>query len=101
MPQHFPVGTPCCDATQRKSIADAMERARRWSQQTGYPLHLGEFGSNEKADLESREKYARIVRDEAEKRGIGWAYWEFASSFGVYSPKDGAWVEPIRRALLD
>jgi len=35
----------------------------------------------------------------AERRGIGWAYWEFASSFDVYSPKTGNWVEPIRRVL--
>jgi endoglucanase len=41
------------------------------------------------------------VRDEAEKRGIGWAYWEFASSFGVYSPKTGNWIEPLRSALFD
>jgi len=52
--------------------------------------------------MKSREAYARMVRDEAERRGIGWAYWEFASpSFGIYSPQTGSWQEPIRRALLD
>jgi endoglucanase len=97
----FPVGATCCDAGQRKSLVDALESARRWSQANGYPLHLGEFGAYEKADMKSREAYTRMVRDEAERRGMGWAYWEFASSFGVYSPKNDAWVEPIRRALLD
>lgn len=96
-----PVGATCCNESERKAIADALETARRWSQANGYPLHLGEFGAYEKADMKSRETYTRIVRDEAERRGIGWTYWEFASSFGVYSPKTGAWVEPIRRALLD
>ena len=97
----FPVGTPCCDAAQRRSLTDALDAARRWSQAHGYPLHLGEFGAHEKADMKSRETYARMVRDEAERRGIPWTYWEFASSFGVYSTKSNAWVEPLRRALLD
>ncbi len=97
----FPVGATCCDAGQRKTLTDALESARQWSQTHGYPLHLGEFGAFEKADMKSRETYTRMVRDEAERRGIGWTYWEFASSFGVYSPKTGTWVEPIRRALLD
>lgn len=97
----FPTGTPCCDAAQRKQITDALDSAVRWSRANGYPLHLGEFGANESADLKSRETYTRIVRDEAERRGIAWTYWEFASNFGAYSAKSGEWVEPIRRALLD
>jgi endoglucanase len=100
MPQ-FPAGPTCCDAKQQRQIADALDAARRWNERSGYPVYLGEFGAYEKADMKSREAYTRIVRDEAEKRGIGWAYWEFASSFGVFSPKTGTWVEPIRRALLD
>jgi endoglucanase len=101
LPQKFPKGTTCCDATQRKAIVDALETARQWSEANGHPLFLCEFGTYEAADMKSRETYARIVRDEAERRGIPWAYWEFASTFGAYSPKQGEWVEPIRRALLD
>ena len=97
----IPVGTTCCSAKQMAEIADAMETARAWSVRTGYPLYLGEFGSFESADMNSRAAYTRIVRDEAEKRGIPWAFWEFASTFGVWSPKTGTWVEPLRGALLD
>lgn len=100
-PNPFPVGVTCCNAKQRKSITDALDTAGRWSQEKGYPLHLGEFGAYEAADMDSREVYTRFVRDEVERRGIGWAYWEFASAFGVYSPKTGSWIEPLRRALLD
>lgn len=99
MPQ-YPVGPTCCSDAQRRQIADALEAARRWNELTGYPVYLGEFGAYEKADPKSRAAYARIVRDEAEKRGIGWAYWEFASSFGVWSPKTGNWIEPLHGALL-
>jgi len=97
----FPTGTTCCDAAQRKAISDALETARQWSAASGHPLHLGEFGSYEKADLKSREAYTRFVRDEAERRGIPWTFWEFASEFGAWSPRTGQWVEPLRRALLD
>jgi endoglucanase len=101
LPHPFPTGTTCCDAAQRKQVTDALDAAQRWSEEHGYPLHLGEFGAYNAADMQSRENYTRLVRDEAERRGIGWTYWEFASSFGVYSPETGTWVEPIRRALLD
>jgi endoglucanase len=97
----IPVGTTCCSARQKAEIVDALETARSWSVRTGYPLYLGEYGSFEQADMNSRAAYTRIVRDEAEKRGIPWAFWEFASTFGVWSPKTGTWVEPLRKALLD
>jgi endoglucanase len=97
----YPVGTVCCNERQRLLITQALDVARAWSVKTGYPLYLDEFGSNEKADPESRAEYTRFVRDEAEKRGIPWAYWEFASTFGAWSPEAGAWVEPVRKALLD
>jgi endoglucanase len=98
---HFPVGPTCCNAAQRKMVTDALDAAVKWSRENGYPLHLGEFGAYEAGDMQSRATYTRLVRDEAERRNIGWAYWEFASSFGIYSPKTGQWVEPLRRALLD
>ena len=100
MPQ-FPKGPTCCDASQRKRLTDNLNLAATWNQTYGYPLHMGEFGSYVAGDMDSREIYTRFARDEIEKRGIAWTYWEFASSFGVYSPKSAAWIEPIRRALLD
>lgn len=101
LPKPYPVGTPCCDAGQQAAIIGALDQAQRWNAANGYPLHLGEFGSHTKAPMDSRVAYTRLVRDEAEKRGFGWTYWEFASSFGVFSPATGAWVEPIRKSLLD
>jgi endoglucanase len=101
LPQHFPTGTPCCDASQRHAISNVLDQARAWSVEHGYPLYLGEFGTADKADMRSRANYARTVREEAEKRGIPWAYWGFAADFGIYSPQTHQWIEPIRRALLD
>lgn len=97
----FPTGTTCCTAAQRKSLVQPFIEAQRWSRATGYPMHLGEFGATELADVASRATYARLARHEAERRGMGWAYWEFASSFGVFEPETGEWVESLRAALLD
>ena len=82
-----------------KAIKNGAQLIVRESQQVQF-VYLGEFGAYEKADMKSRAAYTRIVRDEAEKRGIGWAYWEFASTFGVWSPKTGNWIDPLRGALL-
>lgn len=100
MPQ-FPAGVQCCNAAQKKAVTDSLEKARLWSLASGYPVYIGEFGAVDKADMASREAYTRFVRDEAEKRGINWAYWEWASSFGVFDPAANTWREPLRRALID
>ncbi len=101
-PQVLPTGKGCCDAAQRAQVAQALDDALRWSQAQGVPLHLGEFGAYRAADLGARAAYARLVRDEAERRGIGWAWWELASDFsGVWDLSAGRWVEPLRRALLE
>ncbi|AEG92121.1 glycoside hydrolase family 5 protein [Ramlibacter tataouinensis] len=95
-------GQTCCDSRQRREMADPFEKAERWNREQGYPLHLGEFGAHSAGEMGSRAEYTRLVRDEAERRGIGWTYWEFGSEFaGVWSPETRGWVEPIRRALLD
>lgn len=101
LPKPFPTGTQCCNQQQQRMITDALDLAQAWSQEHGYPLHVGEFGAYKAADMESRASYIRFIRDEMERRGMGWAYWEFAASFGIYDSKAGVWIEPLRRALLD
>ncbi len=101
-PNPFPTGRRCCDEAQRAQVVQALEAAVRWNRAHGVPVHLGEFGAYSAGDIASRAAYARFVRDEAERRGIGWAWWEWASDFsGVYDPARSAWVEPLRRALLE
>ncbi|WP_167784693.1 glycoside hydrolase family 5 protein [Ramlibacter rhizophilus] len=98
----LPAGIPCCDARQRREMTETLEAARDWNRKHGVPLHLGEFGAYSKGDMRSRVNWARHMRDEAEKRGIGWTWWELASDFsGVWNPETNSWVEPIRGALLD
>lgn len=98
----LPAGVRCCDSKQRREMTQALEKARQWNRANGVPVYLGEFGAHSKGDMESRAAWARFMRDEAERLGIGWAWWELASDFsGVWSPETKGWVEPIRKALLD
>ncbi len=64
-------------------IEQALDYASAWTEATGVPLLMGEFGSYEKADMESRIRWTRFVRTEAERRGFAWSYWEFGAGFGV------------------
>ena len=64
------------------------------------PLWLGEFGAYRKADMKSRINWTKFVRDQAEVRGIPWAYWEFGAEFGVYDCKLQDWNKGLLEALI-
>jgi hypothetical protein len=59
---------------------------------------FGLFGST---DQKSRENYVWLVRTQAERRGIGWAYWDDGGQFKAMDPRTATWNEGLRRALLD
>ena len=61
---------------------------------------LGEFGAYSTADMDSRGRWTAFVSSEAERHGFAWAYWEFASGFGIYNPDVKVWREELRQALL-
>jgi endoglucanase len=85
--------------------AEALRRdftkAATWAAAQKRPLFLGEFGAFSAADLPSRARWTRAVTREAERLGMSWAYWEFASGFGAFDPKSRAWRQPLLDALLD
>jgi endoglucanase len=61
---------------------------------------MGEFGSYSKADQDSRLKWTAFVRNEAEKRGFSWSYWEFGSGFGIYDRDKKQWKNELVKALI-
>lgn len=101
IPMNFPTGVTCCNWTQLKTISDSLDVAVKWNRDNGYPVHLGEFGSYRAADMASREKYARAVRDAAERRGINWTYWDFGGTFAIYDIANNGWIEPLKKALVN
>jgi len=99
LPMDMPTGVTCCDVEQRNEITTQLDGAIRWNNASGYPLHLGEFGSFVKADMNSRVEYTKFMRRALDGRGIGWTYWEFASNFGIYNPWKKEWRTPLSEVL--
>jgi endoglucanase len=82
------------------TIRIEFDRASSYAQSTGRRVYLGEFGAIDKADMDSRVRFLTNVREEAEKRGIAWCYWDDGGAFKLMNVKDKTFVEPLRKALL-
>ena len=89
-------GTP----EEKEMITSRLKVAADWSTANDRPIFLGEFGSFDKGEINSRARYTSFVARTAEKFGFSWAYWQFDSDFIVYNIDREAWVEPIKKALL-
>jgi endoglucanase len=64
-----------------------LDDAAAWSQALGRPIHLGEFGAFQVADLPSRQRYVHDVRTAAEARHIPWMMWEWKAGFKYWDPE--------------
>lgn len=85
------------------AITQQMQMAQDFAQRTGLRVYMGEFGSIARADVKSRARWTSMARTEAEKRGFGWAYWDFCRSFKARTAcgPGGRWIPEIKAALLD
>jgi endoglucanase len=95
-----PTGVDCCSAAQLALMHGLLDQAVSEAARLGYPIFVGEFGANSKADLESRLRYTRAMRDAMHARGLNWIYWELAAEFGVFDPKAGRMRTELARALF-
>ncbi len=84
-------------------VVEEMDIAKEFAERTGMRVYLGEFGAIIKADAASRARWTRLVRTEAEKRGFGWAYWDYCRNLAAYTPcgPSGQWIADMKAALLD
>ena len=84
---------------EKQTVDQAMDKAAAWGQTHQRPIYLGEFGSFNKADIDSRARWTQCVARSAEAHGFAWTYWEFCSGFGVYDPVVNQWRAPLLQAL--
>lgn len=96
-----PTGALPLVVTEAAAIEASLDRVRAWADaHGGPPVYVGEFGAYGTADLASRVRWTRAVREAAEARGFGWAYWEFGAGFGAYDPASAAWRAELLEALV-
>jgi endoglucanase len=81
-------------------VKAAMSVVSEWARRQQRPIYLGEFGAYSRADMDSRARWTKFVRSQAEAHGFSWAYWEFASGFGAYDRQSGKWLDPLLAALI-
>jgi endoglucanase len=64
----------------------------------GLEIYVGEFGVYNTAGAKSTERWISTIVNESEKRGWGWAVWDYKGGFAVRKP-DGS-PTPVLRALF-
>ncbi|MBN2341394.1 MAG: cellulase family glycosylhydrolase [Deltaproteobacteria bacterium] len=84
-----------------KTIWEEFDRATAFVKETGHRVYLGEFGAIDYADSRSRTIFLKMVRTEAERRGIGWAIWDDGGKNKVLDIQSGTWTEAVYDALFD
>ncbi len=89
-------------AAQVAAVERDFDLALAWTAREGRPLFLGEFGAYAKINPEAQVVgWTACVREQAEKRGIPWCYWEFCHGFGVWDPEKKTFKKNLLGALLD
>jgi endoglucanase len=87
-------------AEEIAKIEQDFAAVQAWSNSTGRPVFLGEFGAYDKAAMEDRARWTSTVARTAEKNGFAWAYWQFSSDFVLYDFKANDFVKPILKSLI-
>lgn len=88
----------------RKDIANMasdLDKALDAQNRHGMPVFVGEFGVYEEVPAEQRARWTRAMREGLESRGMGWCYWDYATTLKAYDQVEEAWLPEIRAALLD
>ncbi|WP_157392044.1 glycoside hydrolase family 5 protein [Nocardia terrae] len=86
-------------ADQRAELTAGFDAIAAWATTAHRPIFLGEFGTTDHADLESRVRWTAFNRELAEERGFSWGAWSFGPTFPLYDQSAGAWNQPLLKAL--
>ncbi len=85
---------------EKQAIVAMLDEAMEWSQRHGIALLMGEFGAITKADDSSRHRWTAFAVEQAQRRGIGWIYWDLCGEFRVMDCETGIWDQPLLDALI-
>ncbi len=85
---------------ERETIHQEFAAVKAFAQNNNVPVHIGEFGAYNKADMDSRARWTTYLARWFEEQGFSWAYWEFSAGFGIYDPATERLAIPLVNALL-
>jgi endoglucanase len=88
-------------AAEQNEIINAMNLASDWSAAHKRPVFMGEFGASDHADIESRAKFLKFYREQAEERHFSWGVWSYNVGFSIYDKVAGQWRAALLHALMD
>lgn len=71
-----------------------------WSERTGRPVSISEFGACDNADNASRARYIGFVQSLAREKGFSTMIWSFyRDGFSIYDDVSGKWNNQLLKAL--
>ena len=79
-------------------VADEIGRAAAWGKDHRRPIIINEFGVlRGRVGAADMARWVSAVRTAAEKADMGWALWDFASTFGLYAeqPEGTREADPV------
>jgi endoglucanase len=85
---------------EKQKIAKDFDVAAEWAKKNNRPIYLNEFGTYEKADMDSRVRWTKCVADAAISRGFSISYWEFCSVFGLYDQQTKSWRKELLESVI-
>lgn len=85
---------------QKLAIVNDFDYVRSFAQKNNVPIFMGEFGSGDVGDPESRYKWTSFCARLFEKYGFSWAYWSFGTTFAAYNSISKKWNDTIANALM-
>lgn len=84
---------------ERAPILKDFAYLAKWSKMQNRPVNIGEFGVNDEADLESRARYLKFMRDNIDANGMSFHLWGYRECFHIMDLNTGTWEETAIKAL--
>ena len=84
---------------EKAMIVRDLDFCQRWSQQTGRPVNIGEYGVCHNADQESCSRYLGAISQQFMARGFSHHIWSYRGVFGLYDLETCKWNKASLDAL--
>lgn len=97
-----PLGYKWYDSqSEREAVINEFNLIRDFSaNNNNIPVHIGEFGTYDRADMDSRLLWTTFVTRTIEQYGYSYAYWDFGTDFGIYDVATGQFRQHLLDALF-